>query len=204
MEEDQLEAAHILLVEDSEVTLFKLKAMLSRLGYVVTAEANPVQALDWLKNSGTVPDLIISDVNMPEMDGFDLVRNVRLLPATAHTPVILLTSKADMEDRIAGLQAGADDYLSKTVTPAELELRVKALIVRSQTTEEPFEYGGSKTLTVFSLRGGVGTTSISVNLSVALAQLWGIPCLPVGSGAVGRALRVYVEPETNQNGGVFE
>ena len=163
-----------LLLKTAKSRLFKLKAILIRLGYTVTTFSNPVNALEWLKNSSDLPDLIISDVTMPDMDGFTFVRNVRLIPATAHTPVIMLTAHADMEDKIAGLQAGADDYLSKTVTPTELELRLKALLARSQTDEGTFSQSVAKTISVFSQRGGVGTTTISVNLSIALAQLWGI------------------------------
>ena len=165
---------HILLVDDSEITIFKLKAALTRLGYVVTAQTNPVVALGWLEKTAVPPDLIISDVNMPEMIGYDFVRALRLLPATAKTPVIMLTTMQDIEDKIAGLQAGADDYLSKNVTPTELNLRVSALLSRSQKSEDALIESGAKTITVFSLRGGVGTTSTSVNIAISLAQLWEI------------------------------
>jgi pilus assembly protein CpaE len=169
-----MESAHILLVEDSEITLFKLKAILTRLGYTVTTQSNPIAGLEWLKKSGTVPNLIISDVNMPGMNGFEFVRTLRTLPATEKTPVLMLTSQANVEDKILGLKVGADDYLAKTVTPTELELRIKALLVRTESLEGTFTSAAAKTITVFSLRGGVGTTSISINLSIALAKLWGI------------------------------
>ncbi len=165
---------HILLVDDSEIILFKLKAALTRLGYVVTALSNPLVALDWLKATENNADLIISDVNMPEMIGFEFVRALRLIPARAHTPVMMLTSKTEIEDKIAGLQAGADDYLGKNVTATELNLRVSALLSRSKGSEGTLIETGAKTITVFSLRGGVGTTSISVNLAISLAQLWDI------------------------------
>lgn len=165
---------HILLVDDSEITIFKLKAALTRLGYIVTAQTNPVVALNWLEKTAVPPDLIISDVNMPEMIGYDFVRAVRLMPATSRTPIIMLTTMQDIEDKIAGLQAGADDYLSKNVTPTELNLRVSALLSRLQKSEVALIESGAKTITVFSLRGGVGTSSIAVNMSIALAQLWEI------------------------------
>jgi pilus assembly protein CpaE len=69
------------------------------------------------------------------------------------------------------MEAGADDYIAKTVSPTELELRVKALLARAET-EQTFSQITAKIITVFSLRGGVGTTSIAVNLSIALAHLW--------------------------------
>jgi pilus assembly protein CpaE len=169
-----MDPAQILVVEDSEITLFKLKAILIRLGYTVITYSNPKSALEWLKTPGNIPDMIMSDVDMPEMDGYTFVRNVRLIAATATTPVIMLTAHADVEDKITGLKAGADDYLSKTVSPTELELRIKAMLARSQKDEGTFSQAVAKTVSVFSQRGGVGTTSISVNLSIAVAQLWGI------------------------------
>lgn len=169
-----MEANHIVVVEDSEITLFKLKSILIRLGYVVTTFTNPIAALEWLEKPDNIPNMIMTDLMMPEMDGIEFVRKVRSIPATAHTPIIMLTGQTEMENKIAGLQAGADDYINKSVSPTELELRLKALLTRSQTTEGSLSQAVAKTIAVFSLRGGVGTTCISVNLSIALAQLWGI------------------------------
>jgi pilus assembly protein CpaE len=172
-----MENAHILVVEDSEVTLFKLKAILVRLGYTVTTHSDPVKALEWLKSAPALPNLIFSDVHMPQMNGFDFVRRVKTSPATASIPVILLTSATDVADRISGLQAGADDYLSKAITPTELELRVKAMLARSNVAEGTFSQSAARTISVFSLRGGVGTTSVAVNLTIALSQLWGFEAI---------------------------
>ncbi|MCX6053959.1 MAG: response regulator [Chloroflexi bacterium] len=168
------EKKHILIVEDSEVTLYKLKAILVRLGYVVSAFDRSELALEWLKASQELPDLIISDVIMPEMDGYAFIKQIRSAERIKKIPIILLTSHDDFKDRVAGLEAGADDYLSKNVSPAELELRVKALLSRSQIENVSIAQSDSKTISIFSLRGGVGTTSISVNLAIAIAQLWSI------------------------------
>lgn len=165
---------HIVVVEDSEITLFKLKAILIRLGYSVSTFTNPIKALEWLEIPGNITDLIMTDVVMPEMDGIEFVRKLRSSPATIHTPVIMLTGHTDMENKIAGLQAGADDFFSKSVSPTELELRLKALLSRSQTSEGSLSQVVAKSISVFGLRGGVGKTTISVNLAIALAQLWGI------------------------------
>jgi len=168
-----MENAHICIVEDSEITLFKLKAILVRLGYEVTTHASPLKALEWLDKNSAAVNLIISDVTMPDMNGYDFVRKVKANPATAQIPTLLLTSATEVKDKIAGLQAGADDYVSKTVTPTELQLRIQALLSRKSTTEGTFSQSGARTITVFSLRGGVGTTSIAVNLSIALSRVWG-------------------------------
>jgi pilus assembly protein CpaE len=169
-----MDSAHLLIVEDSQVTLFKIKAMLVQMGYKVTAYANPVEALNWLKKSGDTPDLIITDILMPEMNGFDFIREVRTHRTTAKTPVIVLTTQGDLEDKINGLKAGADDYLLKTVTPSELDLRVKALLTRAYPSESAITQIGARAITLFSTKGGVGTTSLAINLTVALSQLWEI------------------------------
>ena len=166
-----MDKAHILIVEDSEITLFKLKAVLLRLGYAVTTSPAATEALEWLKQAKERPDLIISDVVMPGMDGFEFIRQIRATPAIAKIPIILLTAQSDMDNKLAGMQAGADDYVAKTISPTELELRIKALLARGET-EQTFSQITAKIVTVFSLRGGVGTTSIAVNLAIALAHLW--------------------------------
>ena len=168
-----METAHICVIEDSEVTLFKLKAILVRLGYTVTAYADPIKAAEWLDKTSPNVNLIISDVNMPVMNGYDLVRKLKTNPATAQIPIILLTSATEVNDKIAGLQAGADEYLSKTVSPTELELRIKALLSRKSTKEGTFSQSGARTVSVFSLRGGVGTSCIAVNLAIGLSRVWG-------------------------------
>ncbi len=160
----------ILIVEDSEITLYKLKAILLRLGYEVSAHDRPQNALDWLTSSQKTPDLIISDVMMPGMDGYTFIKTIRANPQTAKVPVIMLTSQTDLKDKVAGLEAGADDFISKTVSPDELELRVKALLSRNKE-KSSISQSSSKVFSVFSLRGGVGTTSIAVNLAVAIAQV---------------------------------
>jgi len=146
-----------------------LKAILLRLGYEVYAHDRPQNALDWLASSHKTPDLIISDVMMPGMDGYSFIKIIRSNQQTSKVPVIMLTSQTDLKDKVAGLEAGADDFISKTVSPDELELRVKALLSRN-LEKSSISQSSSKVFSVFSLRGGVGTTSIAVNLAVAIAQ----------------------------------
>ena len=162
--------AHICLIEDSELQMFKLKAILVRLGYTVTAHASPLKALEWLESNSSTVNLILSDVIMPEMNGIELVRKLKTNPATAQIPILLLTATAEMKDKIAGLQAGADEYLLKTVSPTELELRIQALLSRKIGKGGTLSQSVSRTIAVFSLRGGVGTTTIAVNLSIALPR----------------------------------
>ena len=111
---------------------------------------------------------------MPEMSGYEFIRQVRATPSVDHLPIILLTAKGDLAERIAGFEAGADDYLTKPINAVELEQRVEALLSRKRAVANCPE---ATIITVFSLRGGVGTTSVAVNLSIALAHLWDIRVL---------------------------
>ena len=179
--------------------MFKLKAILAGLGHEVTTNADPASALAWLQETGSPPDLILSDVSMPGMDGYDFVRQLRAEPRTANVPIIMLTSHTELDHKVAGLEAGADDYVGKTVSPAELELRITALLARARSSMAESLELEAKVLSVFSLRGGVGTTSIAVNLATALAQLWGTK-VPLLDLALSRgALLGDAEPETKRN-----
>jgi len=190
------EKDHILIVEDSDITLYKVKAVLIRLGYEVTAYNNPVSALEWLSKVEKKPDLILLDVVMPEMDGFEFIRRVRAQQDTAKIPIILLTSHVDTRDKVEGLEAGADDYLGKSASLAELELRVKALLTRKHEKESSITQISARSIAVFSLRGGVGVSTLAVNISVAISQLWGIEtCLWDMAGSVGQsALMMNLKP----------
>lgn len=190
---------HILIVEDSEITLYKVKAILIRLGYEVSAYDNPVEALNWLSTTSQRPDLILLDVVMPDMDGFEFIRRVRSQPETSKIPIILLTSHVDTRDKVEGLEAGADDYLGKSASLTELELRVKALLARKHSTETSIAQVSARSIAVFSLKGGSGVSSLAVNLSIAISQLWGIEtCLwDMASGVSQCALMMNLRPVSN-------
>jgi len=120
--------ARVLVVEDSKEMLQFLEMQL-RERYVVYLAENGVKGLELCRK--LKPDLVVSDFMMPEMDGREMTREIKLGADTAHIPVVMLTAKADEADRIAGREAGADQYLAKPFSPSEL-LVVIAKLLSSQ------------------------------------------------------------------------
>jgi two-component system phosphate regulon response regulator OmpR len=121
----QLPDAHLLIVDDDERIRELLQKFLSKSGFWVSAARDASHARRLLE--GLEFDLIILDVMMPGEDGISLTRSLR---ETIETPILLLTAKGDANDRIDGLEAGADDYLSKPFEPKELLLRINAILRR--------------------------------------------------------------------------
>ncbi len=124
---------HLLIVDDDERIRSLLQKFLIRHGYLVTAARDAAHARRIL--SGLDFDMIVMDVMMPGESGRDLTRSLR---ETMQTPILLLTAQGETEDRIAGLEAGADDYLAKPFEPKELLLRINA-ILRRMPQGEPQE-----------------------------------------------------------------
>lgn len=120
---------HLLIVDDDERIRDLLKKFLVRNGFLVTAARDAAHARRIL--SGLDFDLIVMDVMMPGEDGVSLTRSLR---ETHRTPILLLTAKGETEHRIAGLEAGADDYLGKPFEPKELLLRINAILRRVPET----------------------------------------------------------------------
>jgi two-component system phosphate regulon response regulator PhoB len=127
----------VLIVDDEQDVTELLEFNLRSAGYdVVSAEDGPT-ALK--KAREALPDLIVLDVMLPEMDGTEVCKQLRRDPSTARIPIIMLTAKAGEIDRVLGLELGADDYVTKPFSPRELVLRVRGLLRRGQPAEEPNE-----------------------------------------------------------------
>lgn len=122
--------AHLLIVDDDERIRVLLQKFLSRNGFLVTGARDSAHARRVL--AGLEFDLIVLDVMMPGEDGMALCRDLR---KTIQTPIMLLTAKGETDDRIAGLEAGADDYLPKPFEPKELLLRINAILRRVPQVE---------------------------------------------------------------------
>src|SRR6185369_484530 len=115
---------HILLVDDNTDMRQYLERLLLQSKYKVSAVTNGLEALHSVRQH--IPDLVLTDVMMPGLDGFELLRELRANPSTTMVPVIILSARAGEESRVEGLEAGADDYLIKPFSARELLARVRA------------------------------------------------------------------------------
>lgn len=162
-------AEKILVVDDDLETLRLVGLMLQRQGYEIVAASNGAQAITSAK--AELPDLILLDVMMPDMDGYEVTRNLRAHPPTANIPILMFTAKAQVDDKVAGYEAGVDDYLTKPTHPAELTAHVKVLLSRSsrpRLSTAPLSVG--QIVGVVSAKGGLGVSSIVINTAVGICQ----------------------------------
>jgi two-component system phosphate regulon response regulator PhoB len=120
----------VLIVDDETDVVDLLRYKLHGAGYRVLVGANGLEALALARDRR--PDLIVLDLMLPEMNGEEVCRRLKLDEDTAVIPVLMLTAKAQAADRVAGLEIGADDYMSKPFSPRELVLRVNAVLRRVQ------------------------------------------------------------------------
>src|SRR3972149_717490 len=122
------EPSHRILLVDDEPRLIRLMRLnLEHAGYQVFEAGDGQRALDQLRD--TLPDLILLDVMMPQLDGFETLKLIREISTV---PVIMLTAKGEEEDRVRGLELGADDYIAKPFSPREMVSRVKAVLRRTE------------------------------------------------------------------------
>jgi putative two-component system response regulator len=125
---------HVLIVDDEKSALAMLAELMTRRGYQATCAANGVEALACIAQAP--PDVVLMDVNMPQLDGFETCRRIKGNPATTLIPVVLVTGLNDTADRVRGIEAGADDFLSKPFVMSELVARVRSLVRLKRYTDE--------------------------------------------------------------------
>ena len=153
----------ILVIEDDPGTLRFLKHCLELEGYRVSTSRNGLQGLRMIQQEK--PDLIVLDVMLPGLDGYELCHQLRAAPQTEQTPVLMLSAKAREVDRSTGIVVGANDYLAKPADPAEIVSRVKNLLALAQKPATR-----SKMIAFLGSKKGVGATTILVNVAIALSQ----------------------------------
>ncbi|MGL4345967.1 MAG: response regulator [Cellulosilyticaceae bacterium] len=126
-----MKKAKILVVDDDQNIAELISLYLQKEGYDTQEVYSGKQGVDAFE--AYKPDMVLLDVMLPEMDGYDVCKAIR---RTSKTPIIMLTAKCDVFDKVLGLELGADDYIAKPFDPKELTARVKAVLRRSQAVEE--------------------------------------------------------------------
>src|SRR5579862_3829046 len=127
-------AGRILIVDDEAQNVQVLSRLMARLGYDVRTASNGESALESVTSEQ--PDLVLLDVNMPGLDGFEVCRRLKNDPKTRLIPVVLITTLSETDDRVQGIEAGADDFISKPPVFAELEARVRSLTRLKRYTDD--------------------------------------------------------------------
>jgi DNA-binding response OmpR family regulator len=128
MMDTHLRDRRILVVDDEERMVRFIRLNLEHDGFRVVEAFNGTQAINKIRTN--MPDLVLLDVMMPDMDGFEVLRIIR---EVSSVPVIMLTAKGEEDDRVRGLELGADDYVTKPFSPRELVGRVRAVLRRTET-----------------------------------------------------------------------
>lgn len=124
----------ILIVEDEKDILQLVKLYLEKEGFRALTATTGIDGLKQVKTER--PDLVILDLMLPELDGLEVCKKIRLAPESAMLPIIMLTAKAEESDTVIGLELGADDYVTKPFSPKALVARVKALFRRLERKQE--------------------------------------------------------------------
>ncbi|HET9416453.1 MAG TPA: response regulator [Candidatus Limnocylindria bacterium] len=165
-------ATKVLVVDDDlniqRVLVFTLKQE----GYEVHVASDGQAGVEMA--AAIDPDLILMDVAMPKLDGYAATERIRAAgDPNRRVPIIMLTAEADVEQRVKGLRAGADDDIVKPFHPLELIARIKALLARSGGTAKPKQGAEAPTLgrlcSFYGAKGGVGTTTLAINTAIALS-----------------------------------
>jgi DNA-binding response OmpR family regulator len=160
-------AEKILIVDDDLETLRLVGLMLQRQGYQIITAANGTQAIQMATSEH--PDVIILDVMMPDMDGYEVTRLLRQAPDTSATPIMMFTAKSMVDDKVAGYDSGVDDYITKPVHPAELVAHIKSILGRTRNRVKSNVERGQM-VGFIAAKGGLGLSTLVLNLAVTLQK----------------------------------
>lgn len=170
----------ILFVDDDPTTLQVIGLMLNGRGYRVITALSGDEALKTCQDD--LPDLVLLDIMMPMMDGYEVCRQMRTDPRTSHIPVVMLSAKADMESQAEAFRCGADGYLAKPVRSSELVAHIENALERAIPAPAPVPRGIA--IGIVGSQDGLGTTMVAVNVAVALAaerQVVVVDFVPAGA-----------------------
>jgi len=165
----------VLLIDDEPFYYKLLNRPMKDAGHALEYSKTGKEGL--AKVSATKPDVIIVDLRLPDISGHDILERLRRDSEFSSIPVIVITAKNELGDKLKAFELGADDYLIKPFQPEELVARMRILARRGKAMKivsemEKSDENLTTIVAVHSLRGGVGTTSIAVNLALAFNQIW--------------------------------
>lgn len=150
----------ILAVEDDELIRTAVRLALEDEGWEVEESASGEEALNAFTRAPA--DVVLIDIMLPGIDGFDVCRSIRRV---SDVPIVMVTARADTHDVVAGLEAGADDYLTKPFAPKELSARIRAMLRRARTTEAGTRHFAFGDLEIFPEEGVVRVRDAEVHLT---------------------------------------
>ena len=158
----------ILIVDDEPHLLRLMEYALQVEGYEIVTAANAQEAI--AKVWSERPDLAILDVMLPDASGLEVCRQLRSKAETEGLPIIMLSARERVADKVKGLQVGADDYVTKPVDMDEMVARVAALLARTKRLTRARAPDRGKVVGFVGAKGGVGTTTVALNVAAALAE----------------------------------
>ena len=149
----------VLVVDDEPKIVQLARDYLEHAGFTVAGASDGREALAAFRTGA--PDLVVLDLGLPHVDGLDVARTIR---KTSNVPIVMLTGRGDESDRIAGLELGADDYITKPFSPKELVARVRAVLRRADTASAPAEtlHAGDVTIDVPRMAVHVGEKTVDL------------------------------------------
>lgn len=161
-------AERILFVDDEEQIRKLVTTYLTRQGYEVATAVDGYEGLKAVRMRA--PDLVITDVMMPNMNGFEFTRRLRADHRTARIPILMLSARKEADDILTGYSEGADEYIAKPIEMAVLAAKVDVLLKRVKATGGDMVKRRGRVLLFVHGKGGSGTTTLAVNSAVALAE----------------------------------
>ncbi|MFV1949793.1 MAG: response regulator [Anaerolineales bacterium] len=186
----------ILIIDDDIDTLKLVGIMLERKGFKILASTTGKKGLQLVNEE--YPDLILLDIMIPDIDGYEISRSIRSNPETESIPIIMFTARSQVDDKVEGLEAGADAYITKPARPRELFAQVNSILKRSPQRAAGFQTPPKekgKLLGVISSKGGIGISTLAINLAIELKKQSGKNILlsdfRPGQGTISMDLEVH-------------
>jgi pilus assembly protein CpaE len=189
-------AEKIMIVDDEPNTLRLLQHIIQGKGYQTIAVQSGAEALSRMRTEQ--PDLMILDVMMPDLSGLEVCRQVRADATLSRLPIIMLSARTQVADKVSGLQAGADEYVTKPIAAAELLARIEALLQASRRWAQREPVRKQRIIGLIGAKGGVGATTLTLNVAAALAQdKKDVVAIELCSRLGGFALQLKQQPTQN-------